>query len=390
MTLQLQLGEIIDYGFLKLFIERVIGKGAFATVYLGKSISTGEYYAIKVISIDGLSEIELESRRREAFLMNKAYQGVKGNEESLGGNQYVIRYFGMYETSHHIHLILEYIEMDLFDALTQSPILSKSIRIHLISQLLSCVAHLHSIGMKHRDIKPENCLLMTHHHHRHHHNGHHSGEDHPLPILKLCDFGLATMNDESQEYLCGSIRYMSPEAYDETRSSKTYNTALNDVWSCGVVMINILFSRNPWARPTLEDEGFLTFINEGIYFLLNEYPITKEAAKVIANCFKSENERWSMNELVEAAKHVVHWFETDLDDEDNESIDEIEKTYCTDDYDDENIYKEDAKTQLCFKSNGQDEISSSKLKSNQVPYYDENEWNCNTIWKNEQFAIEGF
>jgi serine/threonine protein kinase len=82
---------------------------------------------------------------------------------------------------------------------------------------------LHRHGIVHRDIKLENILV--------------SFDAKNEPLIKIIDFGLATIIYEGQVILrpCGSLAFSSPEIV-----KKTYYDLKTDVWSMGVVLYSIL------------------------------------------------------------------------------------------------------------------------------------------------------
>jgi serine/threonine protein kinase len=77
-------------------------------------------------------------------------------------------------------------------------------------------------------LKPENCLL-----------------DIQTMVVKLTDFGLTTRDTWSNEMGCGSARYMAPEACACADPVKGYSPAAGDIWALGIILINLLFSKNP-------------------------------------------------------------------------------------------------------------------------------------------------
>ena len=117
-------------------------------------------------------------------------------------------------------------------------------------QLLDGVAYLHTLGIAHRDIKPENIVCSD------------SGTR-----VRICDFGLATSELHSSEFGCGSTFYIAPECLGdwdshlrpEARRSQ-YPTRPGDVWSLGIILVNLVCGRNPWRIAAPTDESFNAYL----------------------------------------------------------------------------------------------------------------------------------
>lgn len=57
-----------------------------------------------------------------------------------------------------------------------------------------------------------------------------------------------------------------------------------DVWSLGIVLLNLLFHRCPWADPTLDDPDFCAFRRDPVHFLETRFEgIGSEVANFLAN-----------------------------------------------------------------------------------------------------------
>ncbi|XP_042504227.1 CBL-interacting serine/threonine-protein kinase 21-like isoform X2 [Macadamia integrifolia] len=98
-------------------------------------------------------------------------------------------------------------------------------------QLIDAVDYCHSRGVYHRDLKPENLLL--------------DGQGN----LKVSDFGLSALRKPGDllSTACGSPCYVAPEVI----ANKKYNGATADIWSCGVILFELLSGYLPFDDRNL-------------------------------------------------------------------------------------------------------------------------------------------
>lgn len=280
----------------------------------------GREFAIKCLSKANLSPQELQVQMLEATI-----------HQSLRIHPNIVTLYRTLETSAFLLLVLEYVPgEDLFYFLEQSrdssedetdaftddgrhrlaspsippasnkfhntpptPSLLSSVhpsqllshgRLRLIAsmfaQMCDAVQACHSQGVSHRDIKPENFIVT----------------DGQVPrsdgtpglqrrvIVKLSDFGLATTEAESSDMDCGSAPYMSYECRNNV--GPTYATQPADIWSLGIVLINMLYHHNLWSDTSMEGDGtssFELYRAQPIAFLMQRCPgLTADVANFLA------------------------------------------------------------------------------------------------------------
>ncbi|XP_052873936.1 CBL-interacting serine/threonine-protein kinase 21 isoform X2 [Gossypium arboreum] len=183
-----------------------------------------------------------------------------------------------------IYIIMEYISGgQLSDKLSYAKKLSEPEGRKVFQQLIDAVDHCHGKGVYHRDLKPENLLLDS------------KGN------LKVTDFGLSALRKPGDMLTtaCGSPCYVAPELL----ANKGYDGAAADIWSCGVILFELL-------------AGYLPFDDRNLVVLYKkisgaEYTcppwFTGPQRKLIARILDpNPKRRITIPEIIEDA-----WFQTD-------------------------------------------------------------------------------
>jgi serine/threonine protein kinase len=116
--------------------------------------------------------------------------------------------------------------------------------------------------------------------------------------IRLADFGLATTERITSEYGCGSTFYMSPECQQGTpRPFASYETAPNDIWSLGVILVNLTCGRNPWKRACFNDHTFRSYMRDSS-FLQSILPVSDEISYILNRIFVLDpSQRMTLPEL---------------------------------------------------------------------------------------------
>lgn len=230
----------------------ILGNGSYGCLFLGQTINPqaslhpDEYVAVKALSKLDLDERALALQRQELSI-----------HASLT-HPNVVALHRIIEDADTIYMVMELCEGDLFEAIMRDQQQQAAgvapddefIRT-AFTQVLDAVEYMHRCGIYHRDIKPENVLVRYPD----------SVEGHGL-TFKLADFGLATHDAQSSEFGCGSTSYLAPEHFaDDTYvgSAPLYSSAASDVWSLGILLLALVFGRNPWQEASIADPVFAQY-----------------------------------------------------------------------------------------------------------------------------------
>ncbi|KAJ3231444.1 hypothetical protein HDU81_003751 [Chytriomyces hyalinus] len=298
-------------------IVSVIGTGSFAHVYLAESLPAAsstlpfesEKRAVKRLFKAGLDERQLVLQRQEAEVM-----------KSMDPHPNVIQLLATVEDADCLYLIMEYCELDLYEAITQQGGFPEDVVKEVFVQIADAVLHCHNSGWFHRDLKPENCLISTANY-----------------KVKLADFGLTTAEEWSTELGCGSVRYMAPECFERTHNtpeglspgqpvpppakslpvppgvlSGGYSPAANDVWALGVILLNLLFGKNPWFEAHMTDAIFAAFAISNPNILRQQFNLTLQFDAILRRVFELDpRRRCSVQDLKLLVESVTHFVEKD-------------------------------------------------------------------------------
>ncbi|MFO0618281.1 MAG: serine/threonine-protein kinase [Polyangiaceae bacterium] len=197
----------------KWFLERLIGRGATASVYVARH-RIGRVAAIKILHAHLQTNVELCERfQREALAVNRfdhpAAVPVMDVDVTEDGAPFIVMEFVEGET--------------IAQRMKRGPIPIPEL-LDLAGQLLDVLAAAHARGIVHRDIKPENLLL-----------------DRGTGKLRVLDFGAAKFEGSvltEKGALIGTAPYMAPE---QVRGEAI--DARADVFAVGATMFHAITGR---------------------------------------------------------------------------------------------------------------------------------------------------
>jgi serine/threonine-protein kinase len=198
-------------------IERELGRGGMATVYLATDLRLSRPVAVKVMHPGGDGR-RAERFRREAELVASLKHP----------NVLEIHDFGEDPASGPF-LVCEWVRGEnLRELATRLGPVPPEVAALLGWELSRALGAAHARGIVHRDVKPENVLVAA------------GGP------LKLADFGIAALRDQerltSTGAITGSLPYMAPERID----TGAYSPA-SDVYAVGVILFELCAGAPPHA-----------------------------------------------------------------------------------------------------------------------------------------------
>lgn len=206
--------------FLTYTLERELGRGASACVYLAREQGKGEV-CLKLFHPRLFQDSEFSRRvRREMRLMSDL------------SHPNIVRVLQVYEDSDPPALVLDYIDgenLETFQA--RLPYVLPEIALLIVIEVLKALEYSHERGIVHRDLKPENVLVRR------------DGK------VFVTDFGLAKMDNGTTitqtNAIVGSIDFMSPEQASGDRVGPE-----SDLFSLAVILYFLTTGTRPFSRST--------------------------------------------------------------------------------------------------------------------------------------------
>lgn len=277
-------GVILDGRFKTI---TALNHGSFGMVFLAEDLTTNEKVAIKILT----KKSAVPDEENSTFTIDDGAEELACHR-LLGAHKNTVNLIHNWETEHHVYLALEFCAHgDLYEAIRTGcgPIGTEAVRTFML-ELVNAIEYMHSKGLSHRDIKPENIFLCA--------DG----------TLKLGDFGLATQEKWCYDTSVGSDRYMAPEQYDSAGAG--YSPAEADIWAIGVILLNILFSKNPFTKPTMDDPFFVDYFKDRDSLFDLFFDMSRDTFNVILCCMNLDPKKRSLQGVRDALNNAVSFTES--------------------------------------------------------------------------------
>ncbi|MBC8351447.1 MAG: serine/threonine protein kinase [Planctomycetes bacterium] len=219
LWIQLRLGANLPLSFGRYEIQRALGEGAMAAVYLAQDRQLGRQVAIKVPKFEPNDQAGMKRFFREARAM------------ATLRHPHLCPVYDVGEIERVHYFTMAYIEGGtLADRIAaDGPMSCRRVAV-LVAKIASALHAAHRTGTVHRDLKPANVMI----------------DQNNEPVVM--DFGLAGLADaESNLTQCGEMigtpAYMSPE---QITGNLDAVGPVSDVYSLGAIMYEMLTAQLPF------------------------------------------------------------------------------------------------------------------------------------------------
>lgn len=203
---------------------RVVGRGAFGTVYLCKRLTDGKAVIIKEIPVEGMTKNDRLATMNEVRIL------------ALLDHPNIIEYYENFIQDQAMMIVMEFAAGGTLHDLIEKQAnvetyMAEADIAHLFAQIILPMKMVHNRQILHRDLKTQNIFLTK-----------------TMDHVKIGDFGISKiLTSKSKAFtVVGTPCYISPELCE----GKAYNQK-SDVWALGCILYEMCSLKRAFEAPTL-------------------------------------------------------------------------------------------------------------------------------------------
>ena len=89
--------------------------------------------------------------------------------------------------------------------------------------------------------------------------------------------------------------------------TRSYSPLFNDVWSLGIILLNLITGRNPWKSASADDCTFQAYLKDPRHFLPTVLPISEEVNLLLTRTLEVD---WRRRITLREMKHELEKIES--------------------------------------------------------------------------------
>jgi len=259
-------------------LDRELGAGGMATVYLARDRKHDRRVAVKVLKPELAAALGTERFPREIRIVAQLQ------------HPHIVPLHDSGEADGFLYYVMPYVEGEsLRDRLRRGPLpMHEAVRI--LREVVDALAYAHGLGIMHRDIKPDNVMVAGRH-------------------AQVMDFGVAkAVRDAGGQQLTtvgvavGTPMYMSPE--QATGSNDV--DARSDIYAIGILAFEMLTGEPPFTGPNAQAVLSSQVLEPAPDITTRRPGIPPAVAEVVRRCLeKNPDDRWqSADEILPLLENV--------------------------------------------------------------------------------------
>ncbi len=258
-------------------IEREIGAGGMATVYLARDLKHDREVALKVLRPELAATLGPDRFPREIRIVAKLQ------------HPHVLPLHDSGESSGFLYYVMPYVEGESLRArISRDGPMPVHDAVRVLREVVDALAYAHAHGVLHRDIKPDNVMLSGRH-------------------ALVTDFGVAkAVSDAGGEKLTtvgvavGTPTYMSPEQAtgDPNVDHRT------DIYAVGILGYELLTGVPPFVAPTAQAVLSAQVLDRPVDVNKKRPAVPQALSDLLMHCLeKDPADRW------QSAEEILHALE---------------------------------------------------------------------------------